>query len=180
MSDDTNPPQAPPAAPPPIAPADAAVIQFAEGAVAQAKVAHTETLREREQATAQAAALRAEVERLKALVPDAAQLEEIKHFMQRDRHAARLDVLKRMGFDAPLGDSQILALAPDVDPREPDGLAKFEAFRQANPRMFRPAGPSQESITEAVRVELGQDFEKKTGGLFSADKLVKSIFGGGR
>jgi hypothetical protein len=176
MSDDTNPPQAPPAAPPPIAPADAAVIQFAEGAITQAKVATDAARSEREQA----AALRAEVERLKALVPDAAQFEEIKNFMQRDRHAARLDTLKRMGFDAPLGDAQILALAPDVDPREPDGLAKFEAFRQANPRMFRPAGPSQESITEAVRVELGQDFEKKTGGLFSADKLVKSIFGGGR
>ena len=168
MSDENNSQQA--------STADAAVIQSAEAAVMQAKAAVDMTNREREAAAQREAALIAKVASLEASTPDAAKMEQIDRFILRERNEARLSTLKRMGFDAPLGDAQILALAPDVDPREPEGMAKLEEWRQQNQRMFRAAGPSQESIAEAVRLGVGA-LQKKSG-LVSTDKLVASLLGG--
>lgn len=104
-------------------------------------------------------------------------LEEVKRFMTRERNDRRLDTVKRMGLNVPLSDAQILALAPDVDPREPDGIAKIEQWRVANKVMFTQQGQTQQSVVEALKTDL-EELGKKSS-LFSAGKLTASIFGGG-
>jgi hypothetical protein len=80
--------------------------------------------------------------------PDvSALLSEYAAHKARERNEVRLSALRAMGLAAPLEDAQILALAPDVDPRAPEGAQAFESFRQANSRLFRPT-------TDPVEVQL--------------------------
>lgn len=158
--------------------ADAGVIANAAEAVAQAKAAIEA---QRTQSAAEKAALEARLAALEmkpapaAVAPET--LEEVKRFMTRERNDRRLDTVKRMGLNVPLSDAQILALAPDVDPREPDGIAKIEQWRVANKVMFTQQGQTQQSVVEALKTDL-EELGKKTS-LFSASKLTASIFGGG-
>lgn len=160
----------------PVAAADASVIANAAEAVAQAKAAVA-------QAEVQKAALEqrlAALEAKPAAPPVAAvapeDLEEVRRFMARERNDRRLETVKRMGLAVPLSDAQILTLAPDVDPREPDGLAKIEQWRTANAGMFKQQGQTQQSVVEALKPQL-EEMGKKSG-LFDAGKLTRSIFGG--
>jgi fructose-1,6-bisphosphatase/sedoheptulose 1,7-bisphosphatase-like protein len=105
--------------------------------------------------------------------------DQLERVMERDRKSALVATVRQMGFNAALSDAQILALVPDVDPREPGGVAKVEEFRQQNPSLFRSSGPTPESVIEAARVDVSQ-VQAKAGKLFNADALVRSLFGGGR
>jgi hypothetical protein len=111
-----------------------------------------------------------------APIIDMSRFDQLERVMERDRKSALVATVRQMGFNAALSDVQILALVPDVDPREPGGVAKVEEFRQQNPSLFRSSGPTHESMIEAMRVDVST--MAKGGKLFNADALVRSLFGG--
>jgi len=118
--------------------ADAAVIKSAEEAVGQALAARTAYDAQAAAAAATIAELKAQVAALSAPAPAPAptdKLDAVERFMVRERHASRLDALRRMGAEGPFSDAQLLALSPDVDVKEADGLAKLEEWRKANLRL---------------------------------------------
>lgn len=167
MPDDTTPP-APPA-PAPVTPAapvsdpNAAVVAATSEAFEHMKRA----LAEQDRKLAEALASRTQD-------PIAAQLAE---YVERDKRTHRLETIRRMGVTSNLSDEQVLLLAPQVDAKDPAGVAALEAWRQANATLFTASGPTPESVVEATRQDLG-DVQKKLGGLFSADKLIRSMLGG--
>lgn len=154
--------------------ADAAVIASAEQAIAQARAAVAQAEAQRAALEQRLAALEAKPAPLAPVAPEG--LDEVKRYMTRERNDRRVEVVKRMGLNVPLTDEQILALAPDVDPREPEGVAKIEAWRAANAAMFRQQGQTQQSVVEALKPQLEELSQKS--GLFDAGKLTRSIFGG--
>lgn len=157
--------------------ADAGVIANAAEAVAWAKAA-IEAQRTQSAADKALEARLATLEtkpQVAAIAPET--LDKVERFMVREKNDRRLETVKRMGLNVPLSDAQILALAPDVDPREPDGIAKIEQWRAANKGMFTQQGQTQQSIVDALKSDL-EELGKKTS-LFSASKLTASIFGGG-
>lgn len=154
--------------------ADAAVIANAAEAVAQAKAAVAQSEAQKAALEQRLAALEAKPAAVAPVAPEG--LEEVKRFMTRERNDRRVETVKRMGLNVPLTDEQILALTPDVDPREPEGVTKIEEWRKANAGMFRQQGQTQQSYVEAIKPQL-EELGKK-GGLFDAGKLVRSVFGG--
>lgn len=154
--------------------ADAAVIANAAEAVAQAKAAEAQYKAQREALEQRLAALEAKPAPLPPVAPEG--LDEVKRFMTRERNDRRVEVVKRMGLNVPLTDEQILALIPDVDPREPDGVAKLDEWRKAHAGMFKQQGQTQQSYVEALKPQL-EELSKKSG-LFDAGKLTRSVFGG--
>lgn len=167
MSDPTVPPTPPPPAP----------IEIAAAEQIAALNARAVAL-EQELATARAAAAAPPPAPVVPPAPTAPEgYDEVKRFMARERNDRRLETVRRMGLDVPLADSQILALIPDVDPREPDGLAKLEEWRKANTGLFKATGQTQQSVVEALKPQL-EELGKKSG-LFDAAKLTRSVFGGG-
>lgn len=170
MSEETIPP----ATPAPITP-DQGVIKSAAEAVAQSHAARSTYEQKTRELEAELAAIKAQ---LSAPSSPAPELDEFKRYVARERQSARVSAVRRMGLDVALSDEQLLAIVPDVDPREPDGLAKLEAWRTANTRMFRASGPTPESVIEAVKVTT-VDLQKKAGPMFQLDKAIASIIGGG-
>lgn len=174
-----------------IAAARAAQVAAEQAALKTAEDAATKF---REVAAAESAKVVALEQRLAALeAAKAAPAPELKpeppsefaRMVERDRNDARMRHVRAMGLDndppapgqAPrLTEAQILNLIPNIDPRDPDGPAKFEEFRAKHPGMFKSKTPTQESMIEATRIELSA----KKSGLFSGEALHKSVFGGGR
>lgn len=155
------------------------VVRLAEAAVLHARTATAASEAKTADQVARAADQAAENAALKAAIEDLkAKFETVDKMSRRDRDTARLDALRKMGLESPLSDAQILALTPDVDPRDVGAIASLEAWRQANQRLFRVSAPTPESIVEAARVDMA-DLDQKTGGLFSSEKLIKSLLGGG-
>lgn len=155
--------------------ADAAVIASATEAIAQAKAAEAQFKAQREALEQRLAALEAKPAVVAPVAPEG--LDEVKRFMTRERNDRRVETIRRMGLDAPLTDEEVLKLTPDVDPREPDGLAKLEAWRAANATKFRQQGQTQQSVVEALKPQL-DELSKGKGGLFDSGKLMRSVFGG--
>jgi hypothetical protein len=161
--------------------ADAAVIANAAEAVAQAKAAVAQAEAQKAALEQRLAALEAKPAVLAPVAPEG--LDEVKRFMVKTRDAKRLDTIKAMGLQTKtddgrviITDEQVLAMIPNVDPTEPDGIAKLEVFRQSNSGLFKQQGQTQQSYVEAVRPQL-EELSKKSG-LFDAGKLTRSVFGG--
>ena len=164
-------PQTPPTPPPEvvaIAAAEEAQRRYTEATAAvtaQAAAGESETAR-----------LKRELEELKAkfatLEPHTAQAQ--RHY-EREATAARLSAIKAMGA-VDLGDENLLKLAPAVDPRDPDGRAQLEAWRTRNAHLFRAQGPTQADLVASVAPSVA----KFKSSLFSAEKLVGQLLGGGR
>lgn len=165
--------------PPPTAAPDAAVLKAAEEAVARSREAVAASEQSRRELEAKYAALEAKLAAPPAPPAPAPEVDELKRYIARERASAKIQAARQMGAVDLLSDEQLLALMPDVDPREPDGRAKLEQWRAANARMFRAPGPTPESVVEAVKVQAG-DLSKKGGQLFNFDRLVASMFGGGK
>lgn len=154
--------------------ADAAVIANAAEAVAQAKAAVAQAEAQKAALEQRLAALEAKPAVLAPVAPEG--LDEVKRFMARERNDRRIETVKRLGLNVPLSDEQILALVPDVDPREPDGIAKLDAWRSANATLFRQQGQTQQSVVDALKPQLEEIGNKQS--LFDAGKLHRSVFGG--
>lgn len=153
--------------------AQAAALKAAEDATAAARAAQAEAAAQKTALEQRLAALESKSTVAPAPSPEA---DAMRAFLAREKNAARLATVKQMGYEAPLSDAQILAIVPDVDPREPAGLAEFEKFRQANSKAFKSPGQTAQSMIEALKGPL-EEMGKKTA-LFSADKLMASVFGG--
>lgn len=113
--------------------------------------------------------------------PDDPAYAEIKAHVARDRGQARLAALAEMGpcKFAALTQAQILAMAPDVDPRTPDGRDKLAAWHKQNANLFYQ-GPAPDPRVEAAREQARAAqaaWDRKPGALFSADRMVDSVFG---
>lgn len=155
--------------------ADAAVVAHAAEAIAQTRQALAQADAAKAQAEASKAALEQRLAALEAkptAPPEA--LDTITRYMARERNDRRLDTVRRMGLDVRLSDAQVLGMVPDVDPRDPDGLAKLEQWRGANSALFTSQGKTQKSIVDALKTDL----QPLGNGLFSTDKLIGSLFGG--
>jgi len=154
--------------------ADAAVIANAAEAVAQAKAAVAQAEAQKAALEQRLAALEAKPAAVAPVAPEG--LDEVKRFMTRERNDRIVSHVRRTGLNVPLTDEQILALVPNVDPREPDGVAKIEAWRTANAGMFRQQGQTQQSVVDALKPQLEEIGNKQS--LFDAGKLHRSVFGG--
>lgn len=116
--------------------------------------------------------------------PDDPAYAEIKAHVARDRGQARLAALAELGpcKFAALTPAQILAMAPDVDPRTPDGRDKLAAWHKANANLFHQ-GPAPDPRVEAAREQARatQAAMDRTGGratpLFDSDRLIDTVFG---
>ena len=168
-----------PVAPAPVAAPDAAVLKAAEEVFAQSRAAVAASEQSRRELEAKVAALEAKLSAPAAPAAPAPEIDELKAYITRERQTERLSAVRRMGLDVALSDEQLLAIVPDVDPRDPAGLSKLEAWRNANARMFRASGPTPESVIEAVKTQTA-DLSKKAGSLFQLDKAAAAILGGGR
>lgn len=103
---------------------------------------------------------------------DAAAWGELKRFVAANRAAARTEALKEKGLDAPmLSEAQLLAIAPDVDPREPEGAAALEAWRKENSHLFRPPeDPKRKALETALRA----DQRLAANPFFSVERAMRS------
>lgn len=162
---------------------DETVINETAGVVANAAATVADRATERAKLEAEVARLNA---RLAALAPTApataasaptsapsapevsALLAEYAASKAQERDQARLSAVRAMGFAGPLSDAQILALAPPEDPRNPEGMAAFESFRQANAALFRPAA---DPTAVQLRAEL-EPLRARGGALFQVDRLI--------
>lgn len=91
---------------------------------------------------------------------------EFQAHKTRERNASRVGTLRELGLNTQLSEAQVLAIAPDIDPRDPDGRATFEAWAAGNPALFRaPSDPR----AEVLRAELAHI--PRTG-LFNVDQAI--------
>lgn len=103
--------------------------------------------------------LLAELERVKARL---ASLDTIEARARADLLEARASHIRGMGLALQLRDEDLLKLAPDADPRTPEGRAAIESWRQSNPGLFRPRGPSPEQVEAVVKPRLDALRDRKT------------------
>lgn len=82
-----------------------------------------------------------------ALKQRLASLDTIEARAKRDLEEERARHIRAMGLAIPLTDEELLRLAPDADPRTPEGRAKIEEWRTSRPPgFFKPKGPSAEAV----------------------------------
>jgi hypothetical protein len=101
------------------------------------------------------------------LTADDALLAEFRQHKARERDAARIEMLRGYGLSTALNEPQVLAIAPDVDPRDPDGRAAYDAWRADNPHLFRPpVNPLEAELAAKMPARMVNS------GLFNAAALV--------
>lgn len=93
-------------------------------------------------------------------------LTEFRVWRDRDRRGAQIATLQGYGLTTAITAAQALTLAPDVDPRDPEGLATFERFRDDNPHLFAPAVSAAEAQLRAQLEPMARS------GIFNMDKLI--------
>ena len=159
--------------------AEAVAVKAAEDALAQAKAAKATLDTQAAAAVGKEAEWAARIAALEAKLATQSQavapegLDEVKRFMVRERNDRRLATIRTMGLDVKLSDEQVLLLIPDVDPREADGLTKFEAWRKANDVLFKSPGQTPQSIVAAAAPRL--DALAKKSELFSGARAAAAL-----
>ena len=67
-----------------------------------------------------------------------AQASKMKTELAERRNTQRLGALRDMGAKDVLSDAQLLQLAPAVDVKSPEGRARVDEWKAANPQLFNP------------------------------------------
>lgn len=156
--------------------AEAAALRTAEDAATALNAARAGVDAEREALKQKVAALEAKLAPpVVAPVPEG--FDEVRAFVAREKNTARINTIRQMGFQPKLSDADLLKILPDADPTTADGLAKFEAWRAANSGSFTPPGQPASVVIDSIKSEV--EGMGKGNALFSAAKLMTSVFGGG-
>lgn len=107
---------------------------------------------------------------------------EMRRFTAAMRADARMGELEKMGIESPrdpatgqpmLTKAQMMALVPDVDPREPNGMAALAVWKSENKHLFRV--PEDPSVTRC-RTNLNELVARSGGSqLFSVEAAMRAL-----
>ncbi len=108
----------------------------------------------------------------------AGDLAELKAHFEREKTRARLDAIAQIGdFEMPLSEAQILAIAPKVDPRDPDGMAALREWVAQNPGIVKAKLPPDPVVEELRAYGHALTARQPVKSPFNIDAAIKSTFG---
>lgn len=100
-------------------------------------------------------------------------IEQIRRFTAANRSEARMAELERMGLEpGKLSRAQLLAIAPDVDPRDAAGAAELARWKRDNSHLFKV---EEDPKVVAARSTLTALEARAKNPMFSAAAAMKSL-----